>query len=293
VKLSVVVLPSERWSENQSKWIHAEQLGFHAAYTYDHLSWRSFRERTWMSMVPLLAAVSQVTSSISLGPLVTSPNFRHPLLLAKDLITLDDLSAGRLIIGVGAGGRGFDAEVFAKEPWSVAERHERFKEFTSTLDQLLREPSSTIEGKHYPILESRQIPGPLQQPRPPLFVSAMGAKGISFAAQIGDGWISVGGLPSWTGTTEEAVREQSRRLDEALAANGRSAPFARLFLDGQDDESPLTSYERFIDWAERYRALGFSELVIHYPVADSIFDYDQRLFERIATEGRETLERWR
>jgi len=292
VKLSVVVLPSERWSENRSKWIHAEQLGFYAAYTYDHLSWRSFRERTWMSMVPLLAAVSQVTSSISLGPLVTSPNFRHPLLLAKDLITLDDLSAGRLLIGVGAGGRGFDAEVFANEPWSVAERHERFKEFTSTLDQLLREPSSTIEGTYYPIVESRQIPGPLQQPRPPLLVSALGAKGITFAAQIGDGWISVGGLPSWTGTTQGAVREQSARLDDALAANGRSANFARLFLDGQNDESPLTSFERFIDWAERYRALGFSELVIHYPVVDSVFDYDLRLFERIATEGRESLERW-
>jgi alkanesulfonate monooxygenase SsuD/methylene tetrahydromethanopterin reductase-like flavin-dependent oxidoreductase (luciferase family) len=272
--------------------MHAEELGFHAAYTYDHLSWRSFRDRTWMSMVPLLAAASAVTTKISLGPLVTSPNFRHPLLLAKDLITLDDLSGGRLVIGVGAGGRGFDAEVFGEEPWSSAERHERFKEFTSTLDQLLREPASTIAGPFYPVVESRQIPGPLQQPRPPLLVSALGPRGIAFAAQIGDGWISVGGLPEWSGTTEEAVREQSGRLDEALAVSGRTSNFERLFLDGQNDESPTTSYERFIDWAERYRALGFSELVIHYPVADSIFGYGMDLFERIATEGRETLGAW-
>jgi alkanesulfonate monooxygenase SsuD/methylene tetrahydromethanopterin reductase-like flavin-dependent oxidoreductase (luciferase family) len=292
VKLSVVVLPSERWSENRAKWVHAEELGFHAAYTYDHLSWRSFRDRTWMSMVPLLAAVSTVTSRISLGPLVTSPNFRHPLLLAKDLITLDDLSGGRLVIGIGAGGRGFDADVFGGAQWSGAERHDRFKEFTTTLDQLLREPASSVEGTYYPIVESRQIPGPLQQPRPPLFVSAMGPKGIAFAAQIGDGWISVGGLPEWKGTTKDAVREQSARLDEVLATNGRTTPFERLFLDGQNDESPTTSYERFIDWAERYRALHFSELVIHYPVTDSIFDYDLDLFERIATEGRETLEAW-
>jgi alkanesulfonate monooxygenase SsuD/methylene tetrahydromethanopterin reductase-like flavin-dependent oxidoreductase (luciferase family) len=292
VKLSVVVLPSERWSENRAKWMHAEKLGFHAAYTYDHLSWRSFRERTWMSMVPLLAAASAVTSRIKLGPLVTSPNFRHPLLLAKDLITLDDLSGGRLVIGIGAGGRGFDADVFGGAQWSGAERHERFKEFTATLDQLLREPASTVAGTYYPIVESRQIPGPLQQPRPPLFVSAMGPKGVAFAAQIGDGWISVGGLPEWAGTTEEAVREQSARLDEALATNGRTTQFERLFLDGQNDEAPTTSYERFIDWAERYRALRFSELVVHYPVTDSIFDYDRDLFERIATEGRETLEAW-
>jgi alkanesulfonate monooxygenase SsuD/methylene tetrahydromethanopterin reductase-like flavin-dependent oxidoreductase (luciferase family) len=292
VKLSVVVLPSERWNENRAKWTHAEELGFHAAYTYDHLSWRSFRDRTWMSMVPVLAAASAVTSRIALGPLVTSPNFRHPLLLAKDLITLDDLSGGRLVIGMGAGGRGFDADVFGGPQWSGAERHDRFKEFTTTLDQLLREPASSITGTYYPVVESRQIPGPLQQPRPPLLVSALGPKGIAFAARIGDGWISVGGLPEWSGTTEEAVREQSLRLDEALATNGRTTDFARLFLDGQNDESPTTSYERFIDWAERYRALGFSELVIHYPVTDSIFDYDLNLFERIGSEGRETLEAW-
>lgn len=243
-------------------------------------------------MVPLLSAASTVTSRISLGPLVTSANFRHPLLLAKDLITLDDVSGGRLIIGVGAGGQGFDASVFGDAPWSSAERHERFKEFTSTLDQLLHEPQSTIAGTYYPIVESRQIPGPLQQPRPPLFVSALGAKGISFAARIGDGWISVGGLPGWSGTTEAAVREQCVQLDEALAMNGRTSNFERIFLDGQNDESPTSSFERFIDWAERYRALGFSELVLHYPVVDSIFDYDQSLFERIATEGRETLADW-
>jgi alkanesulfonate monooxygenase SsuD/methylene tetrahydromethanopterin reductase-like flavin-dependent oxidoreductase (luciferase family) len=208
------------------------------------------------------------------------------------LITLDDISGGRLIVGIGAGGRGFDAEVFGGAQWSSAERHERFKEFTATLDQLLREPASSIAGTYYPIVESRQIPGPLQQPRPPLLVSALGPKGIAFAAQIGDGWISVGGLPEWSGTTEEAVREQSARLDEALATKGRATHFERLFLDGQNDESPTTSYERFIDWAERYRALRFNELVIHYPVAESIFDYDLKLFERIATEGRETLEVW-
>jgi alkanesulfonate monooxygenase SsuD/methylene tetrahydromethanopterin reductase-like flavin-dependent oxidoreductase (luciferase family) len=293
VKLSVVVLPSERWSDNRVKWLLAEKLGFHAAYTYDHLSWRSFRDQTWMSMIPLLAAVSISTSTIRLGPLVTSPNFRHPLLLAKDLITVDDLSDGRLTIGVGAGGRGFDAEVFGEEPWTAAERHLRFIEFTTTLDHLLRESSSTIPGTYYPVVESRQIPGPRQLPRPPMYVSALGPLGISFAAEHGDGWISIGGSPTWRGSTHDAVREQTRLLDSSLDEHGRGgASFDRLFLDGQADESPLDSYERFIDWAGRYRELAMTEMVIHFPVADSIFDYDQALFERIATEGRQVLETW-
>jgi hypothetical protein len=293
VKLSTVVLPSERWPENRAKWLRAEELGFHAAYTYDHLSWRSFRERTWMSMVPLLAAVSEATSTIRLGPLVTSPNFRHPLLLAKDLITLDDVSNGRLTVGVGAGGRGFDAEVFGDTPWTNRERHERFVEFTNALDTLLRENASTIDGAFYPVVDSRQLPGPVQRPRPPLLVSALGPKSISFAARIGDGWICVGGLVESNMTTEEVVREQSNKLDSELSGFGRSGDaFERLFLDGFNDESPLSSFESFVDWAGRYHALGFTELVIHYPVVDSPFDVDQSLFERIATDGREAIVAW-
>jgi len=244
-------------------------------------------------MVPLLAAVSEATSTVRLGPLVTSPNFRHPLLLAKDLITLDDVSDGRLTIGVGAGGRGFDAEVFGEEPWTNRERHERFVEFTTVLDTLLRENGSTIDGAFYPVVDSRQIPGPVQRPRPPLLVSALGPKSISFAAQIGDGWICVGGLVESNLTTEEVVREQSTRLDSELVNRGRGDDaFQRLFLDGFNDESPLTSFDSFVDWAGRYHALGFTELVIHFPVPDSPFDVNQSLFERIATEGREVIVAW-
>lgn len=247
-----------------------------------------------MSMVPLLAAVSEVTSTIRLGPLVTTPNFRHPLLLAKDLVTLDDVSNGRLTIGVGAGGRGFDAEVLGDEPWTDRERHERFVEFTTVLDTLLREDASTIDGAFYPVVDSRQIPGPVQRPRPPLLVSALGPRSISFAAQIGDGWICVGGLVESDMTTEEVVREQSARLDDELHSCGRGdSVFQRVFLDGFNDETPLSSFASFLDWAGRYHALGFTELVIHYPIADSLFDVDQALFERIATEGRDVIAAWR
>jgi len=238
---------------------------------------------------PLLAAASTVTSKIALGPLVTSPNFRHPLLLAKDLITLDDLSGGRLIIGVGAGGRGFDATVFGGPQWSNAERHERFKEFTGTLDQLLRESESTIAGPTIRLSSRARSRAPATT-ETALLVSALGRRASRSrprSVTVGSAWV---GCLSGREVRESAVREQSDRLDEALELIGRTTRFERLFLDGQNDESPTTSYERFIDWAERYRALRFSELVIHYPVADSIFDYDLALFERIASEGRETLE---
>src|SRR5580704_1217263 len=103
MRLSTVILPVYPWARGQEVWRRAEALGFHAAYTYDHLSWRSFRDRTWFGALPTLTAAALVTERLRLGTLVTSPNFRHPVTLAKELMTLDDISEGRLTVGIGAG----------------------------------------------------------------------------------------------------------------------------------------------------------------------------------------------
>ncbi len=291
MRLSTVILPAHRWSVAREHWRRADEYDLHAAYTYDHLSWRSFRERAWFAMVPTLCAAASVTSSIRLGPLVTSPNFRHPLVLAKDLLALDDLSDGRLIVGVGSGGTDFDATVLGAEPWTTRERHERFEEFTRVLDTLLRTPTSTIDARYYPVLDSRQLPGPVQFPRPPLYLSALGPKSLRLAAQIAEGWVSFGASSaSDDASTFDAVRHQVSLLDEALAGEGRTGhSMQRLLLDFGGDERPLASFEAFLDWAGRYRELGIDEVVVHWPVSDSPYDYDSALFERICTEGRERL----
>ena len=294
MKLSTVILTSQRWHEARHSWHLADALGLHAAYTYDHLSWRNFRERPWFSMVPTLTAAATQTQSIRLGPLVTSPNFRHPLLLAKDLLAIDDVSNGRLVVGIGSGGTGFDATVLGHEPWSGVERHERFIEFTRALDRLLRETSTTLDGSYYPIVESRQLPGPIQRPRPPLWLSALGPKTMAFCVEVGDGWICIGGSASdEPGATFGVVSERARRLDDEVARLGRSpSTMQRVLLDYEGDEMPLQSLERFLDWAGRYRELGFDELVVHWPTPFSQFDSDRAVFERIATEGREIIASW-
>lgn len=72
MRLSTVILPVHRWSQGQKIWQRAEALGFHAAYTYDQLSWRTFRDGPWFGAVPTLTAAAAVTESIRLGTLVTS-----------------------------------------------------------------------------------------------------------------------------------------------------------------------------------------------------------------------------
>ena len=94
MRTGVVILPDQPWPDLRARWREAEALGFSTAWTYDHLSWRSLRDGPWLGTMPLLGAVAEATSVIRFGTLVTSPNFRHPALLAKDAMTLDQLSNG-------------------------------------------------------------------------------------------------------------------------------------------------------------------------------------------------------
>jgi alkanesulfonate monooxygenase SsuD/methylene tetrahydromethanopterin reductase-like flavin-dependent oxidoreductase (luciferase family) len=290
--LSTLILPAARWPEAQRAWRDADASGLHGAYTYDHLSWRAFRERDWFTMTPTLAAAASVTTRVRLGPLVTTPNFRHPLLLAKDLIALDDISNGRVIIGVGSGGTGYDATVLGESPLTAAQRHQRFEEFTRTLDTLLREPASTIDGDVYRVHDSRQIPGPVQTPRPPLYLSALGPKSLALTAQLADGWVSFGS-PDPAVSTFDALRRQLELLDEQLAVHHRPpSSLHKVVLDFASAERPLVAYDAFVDWAGRCRELGIDEVVVHWPVPDSPFAVDPTVFERVLSSGVATLADW-
>ena len=291
--LSTVVLPYRRWHEgSRDAWVGAEELGFTTAYTYDHLSWRTFRDGPWFGAVPTLTAAAGATSRIRLGTLVTSPNFRHPVTLAKDLITLDDLSAGRITLGIGAGGTGFDATALGQEPWPPKERADRFTEFVTLLDQLLTEPDVTTAGEFYSAHEARNIPGCVQQPRIPFTLAATGPRGLALAAEFGTSWVTTGDPRIFESGTaadsDAALSGQVAALERACRAVDRDpTTIARVLLVGFTPEQnrPLTSLDAFVDFAGRHVALGFDEIVVHWPIPGSEFAADRRVFERIATEA--------
>ncbi|MGV9265419.1 LLM class flavin-dependent oxidoreductase [Kitasatospora sp. NPDC003701] len=290
MRLSTVILPIHRWSEGQKIWRRAEDLGFHAAYTYDHLSWRSFRDEPWFGAVPTLTAAATATERLRLGTLVTSPNFRHPVTLAKEIVSLDDVSGGRLTLGIGAGGTGFDATAMGQEAWSPKERADRFGEFLPLLDELLRTDATTREGTYYSAVEARNIPGCVQRPRVPFYVAATGPRGLRLAAGYGQGWVTYGDPKGPADVPVEqapaVIAAQLAKLTTACEAAGRDvAELEKVLLQGSTAEKPLQSLDAFVDWAGTYRELGITELVVHWPVPDSIFANDLAVFERIATEG--------
>jgi alkanesulfonate monooxygenase SsuD/methylene tetrahydromethanopterin reductase-like flavin-dependent oxidoreductase (luciferase family) len=291
-RLSTVILPIHRWHDGgRERWQRAEELGFHTAYTYDHLSWREpFRDGPWFGALPTLTAAAAATSRLRLGTLVTSPNFRHPVPLAKELMSLDDISDGRITLGIGAGGNGFDATALANEPWTPRERADRFGEFVPLLDRLLRDPVVSYDGSFYSAKEVRGIPGCVQRPRLPFAVAATGPRGLLLAARYGQAWVTTGDpRANEKGTPAEglrAVRDQISRLAAACAETGTDpADVQKILLAGFTPGDPLESVDAFVDFAGTYAEAGIDEIVLHWPIPDTRFAADETVFERIATDG--------
>ena len=268
IKVGVALLPEVNPAQDQ-RWSRVEAYGFAHAWSLDHLAWRAFVDSDWHATVPTLAAAALSTSRLTLGTFVASPNFRHPVPFAKELMTLDVMSGGRIMIGAGAGGPGFDAAVLGGPSLSGRERADRFEEWVTLLDLLLRQPWTTWRGDWFSAVEARTIPGTGQQPRPPLIVAGNGPRGMRLALQVGDGWatngvaeppaMGQGGEEWWLG-----VAEAARRLDAAAGPEGAPAGFRRV-LDMAFGMGSPRSLEQMRDHLGRAATLGFTDAVIAWP----------------------------
>lgn len=284
----IVILPQEPWSTARAKWQSAEALGFDHAWTYDHLSWRTLAGQVWHATVPTLTAAAVVTQTIRLGTFVASPNFRHPVPFAKEIATVDDISGGRFILGIGSGGTGFDAFVLGQPEYSPRERHERYVEFVAVLDELLRhEPTGSggfdVDGRWFTARGARMVGEPVQRPRVPFVLAANGPKGLSLVAERAQGWVTTG-LEGRTGEEWwESVEMLSRRLDDALDAVGREARSIDRYLSL--DSGGFFSFEsvaRFDEMVERAGALGFTDVISHWPRADGIYAGEEGVLREVA-----------
>ncbi len=290
MRLGVLVLPEFGWSTAKGLWRRVEELGFDHAWTYDHLAWRSRRDEPWFGAVPFLAAGAVVTERIRLGTLVASPNFRHPVPFARELVTLDDLSGGRLTLGVGAGGEGWDAVMLGQDWLTPAARADRFAEFLNGLDRLLRQPETSFAGAFYTAVDARTYPGCVQQPRIPFAVAATGSRGMRLAVTYGQAWVTTGDLGpegELLGVDDgvAVVGEQMARLDAACDAAGRDpASIDRLVLTGPRLDPGLASFDAFEETAARYADAGVTDFVVHWPRAEPPYAGDRGTFERIFAE---------
>lgn len=272
----MLILPEDRWLVTRERWLASEALGFDHAWTYDHLTWRSFRDATWFGAVPTLAAVAEATTRIRIGTLVASPNFRHPVPFAKELMTLDDISGGRMTLGIGAGGEGFDAEALGGEAWAPRERIERMREFVEMLDRLLVEPATSYAGRFYEAHEARAVPGCVQQPRLPFAIAADGPGAMRIVARHAKTWVTV--------DSRGADPAQVDRIEQTCVDAGRDpSTLERLVLLGFRDR-PLESIEACRDALGRYAELGFTDVVVHWPRDTEPFRGERVVLDQLAAE---------
>ena len=272
----IVILPQDRWPEARRTWTTAEELGFDHAWTYDHLSWRSLAGEPWGATIPTLTAAATATSTIRLGTFVASPNFRHPVPFAKELATVDDISGGRLLLGVGSGGTGFDAFVLGQPGYTPRQRHERFAEFVERLDTLLRfegpDGGISFAGDWYQAVDARMVGTPAQSPRLPFVIAANGPKGLALAARFGQGWATTGSGEGRGDQWWQEIAGLAKRLDDAADAAGRDPLTIDRYLS-LDSEAfySLTSAAAFDDAAGRAAELGFTDVIAHWPRRDGLY----------------------
>jgi len=288
MRFGIVILPQYDWPEAARRWRAAEDYGFDHAWTYDHLAWRGLAGERWHATVPTLTAAATVTSRIRLGTFVASPNFRHPVPFAKDFATVDQISGGRILLGLGSGGTGFDAFVLGQPELTPRERFARFAEFAEALDVLLRfeTPGSggiSFEGSWYTAAGARMVGEPSQHPRMPLHLAADGPKGLALAVRIADGWVTTAGADDDTAAWWRRAGELIRRLDDACATAGRdpSTISRTLSLDAEARYS-LASVDAFEESVGRAAELGYTDVVSHWPREHGLYAADEAVLDEVA-----------
>ncbi|MGH3519294.1 MAG: LLM class flavin-dependent oxidoreductase [Haloechinothrix sp.] len=292
MRAGIVILTEDRWWSGEPKWRHAEEFGFDHAWTYDHLGWRDLMDGPWFNAIPTLTAAAMVTERIRLGTFVASPNFRHPVPFARELLTLDDISDGRVLLGVGAGagGTSYDAGVLGEPPLTARQRSDRFAEFVDALDGLLSVDKFDYEGQYYRAVGARNLPGCVQHPRIPFVVAANGPRSMRLAVRHGQGWVTTGraadDIDEWWRGVAELAGEFNRALDEEDRDPARVRRYLSL------DSSPvysLSSVDTFTDAAQRAHKLGFTDIVAHWPRSTDPYCGHEWVLERVAEEVLEEV----
>lgn len=276
MRVGVVILPQYPAAETVWRWKSLQDRGFAHGWTYDHLAWRDLADEPWYSTITTLATAAMATSTLRLGTWVTSPNFRHPVTYAKDLMSLDDVAGavedgtpgverGRMIAAIGAGGLGWDSAVLGRPNLTPRERVDRLTEFVTLTDLLLRQGETSWQGEYFTADRARMHPAGSRS-RIPLVVAGNGPRSVRLAAGY-DGWATTG--PDGDHTTQawwERLAQLAEIFTASVAAGGRDPATIHRYLSL--DAAPGYSFSDFGSFTEsagRAHALGFTDVIVHWP----------------------------
>jgi probable F420-dependent oxidoreductase len=265
------------WSAIRSFALGAEERGLDSVWMYDHFFNEPERgsldgqHEAWT----IVSAVAAVTGRLEIGTLVLCTGFRNPGIVAKMAATADEVSDGRLILGLGAGWHDPEYRAFG---YPTDHRVDRFEESLEVIVPLLRGERVDFSGRHHQMHGAILAPAPSR--RIPILVAAFGPRMLHLAARHADAWNT-----AWYGAPDDRLSAAMAALDGALTVEGRDpATLARtvgmIVIDPEttrpngDDEAPFAgSVDELAATFDAYAGLGIDHLiVILQPMTEASLD---------------------
>ena len=271
--IGVLSLQDVPWPVLVERARRAESLGFDVFWVADHFVNPYAPRAHWYEGWTVLAGLAAATERIRIGTLVTSNTLRNPVLLARMAMTVDHISGGRLELGIGPGGAPLDYSMLGLPTWSPGERVDRLDETLRVLIPLLETGEAHHDGRYHRIDEAIVAPRPIQQPRPPITIGALGPRAIELAARHGDAWNTYGVAEGRSAAGHlshpDALVATARRvalLDAACDRLGRDrASIRRSYLSFRGILEPIGKPAEFAAMVDDFRSLGFTQLSLYWP----------------------------
>ena len=245
-----------------------------------------------MTQEPLLEPMATMgvlvgaTQRVMIGTAVLVMPYRNPVLLARMLVTLDVLSGGRMLLGVGVG---WLAEEFAAlEARPFAARGRVTDEWITIVKRLCQGGDVTFQGEHYQLGPVISSPGSVQRPHPPILIGGTSQAALRRAARLGDGWLSTGlcpaGLRARLHTLQQLCEAHGRRVTDLSLSHKLFLNIgeARIGADGSRDAGTGSEAE-IVDDLRRLVDLGYDRVIVRYRGSDAEAQRQQlrMLIERI------------
>ena len=264
--------------------LRCEQLGIDSVWLYDHLYAPGMPDYPSLEAWTLATALLSRTERIQIGHMVLCNQFRHPAVLAKMATTLDQISAGRLQLGIGSGSIEDEHSRLGLDWGTFAERSERLGETLQILHQAFANEVIDFTGRHFTVKDMPIKPGAVQQPRPPIVVGGVGEKyTLPLVARYADVW----NVPTYAlGELEHKISVLRSICDEvgrdpstivlsieavmALAADDASLPAVRQLAEkrfgvpafGLEEGGLIGTPPAIVDRLHELQELGFGQIVL-------------------------------
>jgi alkanesulfonate monooxygenase SsuD/methylene tetrahydromethanopterin reductase-like flavin-dependent oxidoreductase (luciferase family) len=264
VRSGATIIQVVPYLQLRDDFLFAESIGLDNACVIDQFGLDGAPQVPLLEGWTTLAALARDTERIRIGAMVTNVAMRNPGVLAQSILTVDQISAGRVEVALGGGFYPVEHAALGIDFLDGAGRGERFREAVAILDGALRGDVVTYDGTHFSLSEATFRPVPTQQPRPPVWVAAQASRSIRIAVQHGDAVVTLGEEDKGIEESLPVFRARMEKIDEICAEEGRDpATLRRCLFAGWANEPIIASVDATADFIGRYVEAGATDFTFY------------------------------